>query len=160
AAGVANLVLFLVTSAVAMNVAHHLSNSSWVLLLIPGVGFGVARAFARRWSQWWVSVAVPAAVVALATVTVLPVAVYVGDGGDPSIMWRYIPGPEGTLATAIATASPSREAFFGARAIVTKKVAYDVTPEHASPTEAQDDLWKTVAIWVGIFLRFAGPSSR
>jgi len=98
----ANGVLFLATAALAIRLAYPLTNSPAFLLLMLSLAFGAAGGLTRVWSRPWTAVAFPAGLVSILIVTVLGMEMYLGDGGDQSIMWRYVPGVEGSLA-AVAT---------------------------------------------------------
>src|SRR5260221_14579869 len=104
ATAAANGVAFLVASSIALTVAYRLSNSPIVLLFTLSVAFGAFGALTRVWSPAWTAVAIPAAAVSLFVVIVLTMEMYLGDGGDSSIMWRYIPGVEGLVAAVVVSA--------------------------------------------------------
>jgi uncharacterized membrane protein len=102
ATAVVNGLLFLVSAALAVSLAYQLTNSAALLLLILNVAFAAAGALTRAWSQHRSAVAFPAGLVSIVIVTLLSMEAYLGDGGDPSTMWRYIPGAVGFFA-ALAT---------------------------------------------------------
>jgi hypothetical protein len=75
---------------------HHLTDTT---------GFAAAGGLTRAWSRLWSTVAFPAGLVSIVIVTLLSMEMYLGDGGDQSILWRYIPGIEGFLAAGAITGS-------------------------------------------------------
>jgi hypothetical protein len=99
----ANTVVFLAAIALAMRFAYLLTNSAALQLSLIGVALAAAGALSRLWSQHWSAVATPAALVSLAMVVFTGMEIYLGDGGDPNVIWRYVPGAQGVSAAVVMT---------------------------------------------------------
>jgi hypothetical protein len=95
--------VFLGAVTLAGRLTYPLTNSAVLQLSFMSVALAGAGALARLWSRHWSSVAVPAAAVSLVTVILLGMGVYLGDGGDPAFMWRYVPGMVGLVAALVMT---------------------------------------------------------
>jgi len=80
-----------------------------VLATAVSLAFTIGGAVTRLWSRHWTMVAIPALVSFEVGLTLLGMAIYLGDGGSEEIMWQYIL-PEraawvaGVVATAFAVA--------------------------------------------------------
>jgi hypothetical protein len=65
-----------------------------VIAASASLTFVVAGAIAHLWSRHWAMVAVPALISFEVGLTLLAMAIYIGDGGSEALMWTYI-WPEG-----------------------------------------------------------------
>jgi len=65
-----------------------------VLAAGASLTFAVAGAITRLWSRHWAMVAIPALISFEVGLTLLAMAIYIGDGGSETLMWTYV-WPEG-----------------------------------------------------------------
>ena len=68
----------------------HLGGEYAVLATAVSLAFMLAGAVAALWSRHWTMVAVSALVSFEVGLTLLGMAIYLGDGGSEELMWRYI----------------------------------------------------------------------
>jgi hypothetical protein len=95
------MAVFLSASTLAMRASAG-TNSPLIQLAVLALVFAVAGGLTGLWSRHWASVALPAGLISLLTVSLVAGASYLADGSDPALIWRYVPGLTGFLAAAVA----------------------------------------------------------
>jgi hypothetical protein len=87
-----------------------------VLAAGASLTFVLAGAVTRLWSRHWTMVAVPALVSFELGLTLLGMAIYLGDGGAEDLMWSYILPDRGSWAAGVVAAAFAVAGYFAAAA--------------------------------------------
>jgi hypothetical protein len=88
----------------------------WGLAVMVWLAFLAAGALATTWSRHWLELFGPAVFLVIALFLLLSSAMFLTDGGDPSVMWSYLlPDLLGFIPGVVVVASGTVLGYFGAR---------------------------------------------